>query len=103
MTNKSKHEPIHPGEILATEFLEPLELSQSALARAMGVPPRRVNEIVPGQANHHTRHGCAVRKSLRHERAVLAQPPERLRPRKTGGRYGRDTYDSIETLQHVVA
>ena len=40
MANKSKHEPIHPGEILATEFLEPLELSQSALARAIGAPTR---------------------------------------------------------------
>jgi addiction module HigA family antidote len=36
---------IHPGEILALEFLEPLGLSQSGLARALGVPPRRINEI----------------------------------------------------------
>ena len=41
--------PIHPGEILLTEFLEPLELSQTRLARAMEVPPRRVNEIVLGK------------------------------------------------------
>ena len=37
---------IHPGEILAEEFLGPLGISQNALARAIGVPPRRVNEIV---------------------------------------------------------
>lgn len=37
---------IHPGEILLEEFLKPMELSQSALARAISVPPRRVNEIV---------------------------------------------------------
>ncbi len=37
---------IHPGEILLEEFLGPLEISQNRLARAMGVPPRRVNEIV---------------------------------------------------------
>lgn len=37
---------IHPGEILLEEFLAPLEISQNRLARAMGVPPRRVNEIV---------------------------------------------------------
>ncbi len=37
---------IHPGEILLKEFLGPLEISQNRLARAMGVPPRRVNEIV---------------------------------------------------------
>lgn len=38
--------PIHPGEILSKEFLEPLGLSQNELARRIGVPPRRVNEIV---------------------------------------------------------
>lgn len=40
---------IHPGEVLNTEFLLPLGISQNALARAMGVPPRRVNEIVLGK------------------------------------------------------
>ncbi len=39
----------HPGEILAEEFLTPLDLSQSALARAIGVAPRRINEIVLGK------------------------------------------------------
>lgn len=38
-----------PGEILLEEFLRPLMLSQSALARALGVPPRRINEIVLGK------------------------------------------------------
>jgi len=39
---------IHPGEILFEEFLEPLALSQNRLARDIGVPPRRINEIVHG-------------------------------------------------------
>jgi addiction module HigA family antidote len=39
----------HAGEILAAEFMEPLRLSQNALARAIGVPPRRINEIVHGR------------------------------------------------------
>jgi len=39
----------HPGEILLEEFLKPMELSQTALARALGVPPRRINEIVLGK------------------------------------------------------
>ncbi|WP_456433714.1 HigA family addiction module antitoxin [Nitratifractor sp.] len=39
-------EPIHPGEILKEEFMEPFGLSQNALARALHVPPRRINEIV---------------------------------------------------------
>jgi antitoxin HigA-1 len=36
----------HPGEVLLEEFLRPMGLSQTALARAIGVPPRRINEIV---------------------------------------------------------
>ncbi len=39
----------HPGEILLEEFLKPLNLSRNALARAIHVPPCRVNEIVPGK------------------------------------------------------
>ena len=38
-----------PGEILLEEFLKPMDLSQNALARAIGVPPRRINEIVLGK------------------------------------------------------
>lgn len=41
--------PVHPGEILLAEFLEPMALSQYALAHAIGVPPRRINEIVLGK------------------------------------------------------
>jgi len=40
---------IHPGEILLEEFLGPMKISQNALARATGVPPRRINEIVLGK------------------------------------------------------
>ena len=40
---------IHPGEVLDQEFLRPMGLSQNALARAMDVPPRRINEIVLGK------------------------------------------------------
>lgn len=39
----------HPGEILLEEFLTPMALSQNALARALRVPPRRINEIVLGK------------------------------------------------------
>ena len=39
----------HAGDVLAEDFLKPLSLSQSALARAIGVPPRRINEIVLGK------------------------------------------------------
>jgi antitoxin HigA-1 len=42
----NKLTPIHPGEILREEFMKPHGLSQNALARALNVPPRRINEIV---------------------------------------------------------
>ncbi|WP_456391649.1 HigA family addiction module antitoxin [Nitratifractor sp.] len=42
----NKIEPIHPGEILKEEFMEPLSLSQNSLAKALHVSPRRINEIV---------------------------------------------------------
>ncbi len=42
----TKLAPIHPGEILREEFMKPHGLSQNALARALNVPPRRINEIV---------------------------------------------------------
>jgi len=41
--------PLHPGEILDEEFLKPLRFSQSRLALAIKVPPRRINEIVLGK------------------------------------------------------
>ena len=50
MANEDKYlPPIHPGEILEKEFLEPLGLSQNEIARRIGVPPRRINEIVHGK------------------------------------------------------
>ncbi|GMW00335.1 MAG: hypothetical protein AMXMBFR84_14730 [Candidatus Hydrogenedentota bacterium] len=45
----TKLKPVHPGEVLYCEFLEPLGLSQNRLAGELGVPPRRINEIVLGQ------------------------------------------------------
>jgi antitoxin HigA-1 len=41
--------PVHPGEILLEEFLKPLGVSQYKLAKELGVPARRINEIVHGQ------------------------------------------------------
>jgi addiction module HigA family antidote len=41
--------PVHPGEILQKEFLEPLGISQNKLAMALHVPTRRINEIVLGK------------------------------------------------------
>jgi addiction module HigA family antidote len=41
--------PVHPGEILLEDFLQPLGLSQYRLAKGLSVPPRRINEIVLGK------------------------------------------------------
>src|SRR5512139_3539628 len=44
-----KHRPVHPGEVVAADFLKPLEVSQYRLAQDISVPPRRINEIVHGK------------------------------------------------------
>jgi addiction module HigA family antidote len=41
--------PIHPGEVLLEDFLKPMNISQYFVARSLGVPPRRINEIVHGK------------------------------------------------------
>ena len=46
---RKAHPPIHPGELLLEEFLEPMELSQYRLAKDISVPARRINEIVHGK------------------------------------------------------
>ena len=43
-----KRDPIHPGEILMEEFLNPMGISQYRLAKDISVPRRRINEIVHG-------------------------------------------------------
>ena len=49
MTTATTMPPIHPGEVLMEEYLEPLGVTQHRLAIAIGVPPRRINEIVHGK------------------------------------------------------
>ncbi len=44
-----RHEPVTPGEILLEEFLKPMGLSQNRLAKEIGVPPQRINQIVMGK------------------------------------------------------
>ena len=44
-----KLQPVHPGEILKYEFMEPFGLTSTALAKALGVTPARINDIVLGR------------------------------------------------------
>ena len=46
---KKQLKPVHPGEVLLEEFLKPMRLRQNRLARDLGVPSRRINEIVAGK------------------------------------------------------
>jgi addiction module HigA family antidote len=46
---RRKLDPVHPGEVLLEEFLKPLALTQYRLAKGLGVPARRINEIVHGK------------------------------------------------------
>lgn len=46
---KNRLNPVHPGEVLLNDFLEPMELSQNRLAMFLRVPARRINEIVLGK------------------------------------------------------
>lgn len=55
---------VHPGEVLLEEFLQPMAISQNRLARAMGVPPRRINEIV------HRKRAVTADTALRLARAL---------------------------------
>jgi addiction module HigA family antidote len=45
---RKRRRPVHPGEVLLEEFLNPMGISQYRLAREISVPPRRINEIVHG-------------------------------------------------------
>jgi addiction module HigA family antidote len=47
--SEDKLKPIHPGEVLLEEFLKPMGLSQNKVALSIGVPSRRINEIVLGK------------------------------------------------------
>ena len=49
MNDTPSMSPIHPGEVLLHEYLEPFSVTQHKLAVAIGVPPRRINEIVHGK------------------------------------------------------
>ena len=59
---KDKLDPIHPGEILLEEFLNPMGISQYRLAKDISVSPRRINEIV------HGKRGVSADTALRLER-----------------------------------
>jgi addiction module HigA family antidote len=58
------YDPIPPGEILLEEFLKPLGVSQYRLAKTIGVPPRRINEIVHGKRRITPETGIRLSRAL---------------------------------------
>lgn len=82
---------VHPGEILLEEWLKPLNLSQYALAKAIGVPPRRINAIVLGKR------GITVDTALRPGRFFGTDAQSWINPQT---RY--DTEMEEERLQPVL-
>src|SRR5688572_18794078 len=66
--------PIPPGAVLLEEFMRPLGLSQNELARRLGIPPGRVNDLVHGRRAITPDTACAPGGLLRHQRGILDQP-----------------------------
>src|SRR3546814_15974099 len=91
---------VHPGEVLLEEFLVPLGISQNALARAMGVPPRRLNEIVLGKrgitADTAVRLALALGTSERFWRGLQADYDLEATPRELGDLYRKTTGPAAE-------
>ena len=58
------HEPIHPGEILVEEFLNPMGITQYRLAQSISVPARRINEIVHGKRRITPETGLRMSRAL---------------------------------------
>src|SRR5699024_5070512 len=58
------YDPIHPGEVLLEDFLKPMGITQYRLAKTIGVPPRRINEIVHGTRRITTETGVRMSRAL---------------------------------------
>ena len=88
-------EPVHSGEVLRHDFMEPFALSSNALARALGVTPARVNEIVRG------RRGITAETALRLARyfGTDAQSWMNLQDRYELAVAERDVADALSAIR----
>ena len=103
MSDSNRLLPVHPGEVLLEDFLNPMGLSQNRLALSVGVHPRRINEIVLGKR------GVTADTALRLAKFFGTSPELWLGLQKdyeldlaideSGDRIEREvrTYDSIQT------
>ena len=92
-------DPVHPGEVLKHDFMEPFGLSASALAKAIGVTPARINEIVRG------RRGITAATALRLARyfSTDAQSWMNLQDRWELSLAKRHEADSLKTIRPLAA
>ena len=67
-------EPVHPGEVLKYDFMEPFGLSATALAKAIGVTPARINEIVRGRRGITAEDRVAAGAVFQHRCPELDEP-----------------------------
>jgi hypothetical protein len=68
------HEPIHPGEILREDFMQPFSLTAHRLAMELAVSAPRVNDLIREKRGHDRRHGAAASALLRHHPGLLDEP-----------------------------
>src|SRR5437763_15104398 len=78
--NDEEFAPVTPGEMLKDEFLVECRLSQRRLAKAVGISPNRIAEIVNNRRRITAEHGAAARPLFRHLCRVLDKPSEPVRP-----------------------
>ena len=92
-------EPVHPGEILKHDFMEPFGLSATAVARAIGVTPARINEIVRG------RRGITAATALRLARffGTDAQSWMNLQDRSALSLAERDAAGTLDAIRPLAA
>lgn len=92
-------EPVHPGEILKHDFMEPFGLSATALAKAIDVTPARINEIVRG------RRGITAATALRLARyfGTDAQSWMNLQDRYELALAERDEADTLKSIRPLEA
>ena len=92
-------DPVHPGEILKHDYMEPFGLSATAVARAIGVTPARINEIVRG------RRGITAATALRLARyfSTEAQSWMNLQDRYELSLAERDDADSLKAIRPLRA
>jgi addiction module HigA family antidote len=92
--------PIHPGEVLMLEDLQPLEVTQHRLAVAIGVPPRRINEIVHGKRRITTDTALRLARYFRTSERFWLNLQDRYDIEVERDRLG-PTLDQIQPLAHA--